>query len=99
MQKDYSWNSSTHICENSRYLKGVADGVAKCVINVTDTVSANVVTTVPIDSDDKKIRYKMVYYILHTFLLVTIILFMFTTISYHCAKLRSKKKCTGKSAI
>ena len=44
--------------------------------NVTNTISTNVTSTMSISSDDKKVRYKMDCYILHTFLLVTILLFM-----------------------
>ena len=69
------------------YLKSVADDsvivcddviiVADSVsTNVTNTVSANVTSTLPIHSDDKKVRYKIDYYILHTFLLVTTLLFV-----------------------
>ena len=61
---------STCICENSRYLKGVdGDLVIVCdkIVNVTNSVSTNITNTVPanvtrtvsINSDDKKVRYKM----------------------------------------
>ena len=63
-KRDYSWNPSTCICENSRYLKSFVDGlviVCKEIINVTDSVSTNVTNTistnvasaVSINSDDK----------------------------------------------
>ena len=63
-----SWNLSTCICENSKYLKSivddsaivyneiikVADSVSINVINtVPNTNSTNVKSTVPINSDDK----------------------------------------------
>ena len=41
MQKDYNWNPSTCICENSKYLKRVVDtSVTECdeVITVMDNV-------------------------------------------------------------
>ena len=71
------------ICDNSKYLKSIVDdSVIECdeVINfrdsvstnVTNTISKNVTVTVPINSDDKKVRYKMDYYIFHTFLIVVI---------------------------
>ena len=43
-KKDYSWNPSTCICENSKYLKSVADTlVAKCyeIVIVIDIASTN----------------------------------------------------------
>ena len=48
--------------------------------------------TESINFDNKKIRYKMDCYILHTFLLVTIFLFTITIICHHYAKHRSKQK-------
>ena len=45
-----------------------------------------------INSDDKKVKYKMDCYILHTVLLVTIFLYMITVICFHYAKHRSKQK-------
>ena len=39
--------------------------------NVTNTISTIVTSIVSINSDHKKIRYKMDCYILHTFLVVT----------------------------
>ena len=60
--------------------------------NVTNTISANVTSTVPITSDDKKVRYKIDCYILRTFLLATILLFMITIIFYHYSKHRFKQK-------
>ena len=35
--------------------------------NVTNTLSTNVTSTVSINSDDKKVRYEIACYILHTF--------------------------------
>ena len=42
------------------------------IINVTDSLLTNIMTTVSITSDDKKVRHEMNYYILHTFFLVVI---------------------------
>ena len=50
-EKDYSWNSSTCICENNKYLKSVADtSVTKCdeiviVMNNLSTKKTNTLTT------------------------------------------------------
>ena len=65
-KKDYSWNLSTYICENSKYLKSIADTlVIACdeIIPVMDIISTSVTntigTTVSIYSDDKKVRFKV----------------------------------------
>ena len=104
MQKRlYSWNPGSCICENGKYLKSIADtSIIKCneIINVMDSLSTNVTNTVPItvtstvsiSSNDKKVRYKMDYYILHTVLIVVILLFIIANIYYYYAKHRSKRK-------
>ena len=56
------------------------------IINGVDSVSTNV--TFSISSDDEKVRYKIDYYILNTFLLAAILLFITALICYHCAKHR-----------
>ena len=75
----------TCICENVKYLKSAVDD-SKTVcdeiiyvmdnisINVTSTVSANVTSTMLSKFDDKKVRYKMDCYILHTVLPMIILL-------------------------
>ena len=60
------------------------------IINVTNS-TAIVTNTLPINSDDKKVRHKMNYYILHTDFLVIILLFLIAFICYHYAN-RSKEK-------
>ena len=47
------------------------------------------------NSDDKKVRYKLDCYILHTVLLVIILLLIITIICYHCAKHKSNKESIG----
>ena len=66
---------------------------------MSNNISKNVTYTVPTNSDDKKVRYKIDVYILDTVLLVTISLFMMANIYYHYAKYRSKQKNTGTLAI
>ena len=51
--------------------------------NVTNTASLNVMITVSINSYDKKVRYKIDFYILHKFLLVTVVLFIIVITCYH----------------
>ena len=69
-------NYSTYICENSRYIKSAVDNSVAYdkVISVMNRVSTDVTSTVLInfDNKDKKVRYKMDFYILYTFLLVAI---------------------------
>ena len=82
MQKDYSWNPSTCICENSKYLKSIADtSVIGCdkIITVLDTMLTEmtnitvtyVTNTALINFHIKKVRN---YYILHTVLLAITLL-------------------------
>ena len=61
----------------------------------TNTVSTNVMSAVSINSDNKKVIYKIDCYICHTVLLVVILLFMITVISYYYTKHRSKQKRIG----
>ena len=49
-RKNYSWNSRTCICENSRNLKGIVHDlviVSDEIVNVTYSVSKNVTNTIP----------------------------------------------------
>ena len=63
--------------------------------NVSSAVSTNVTSTASINFHNKKLRYKMDCYILHTILLVTILLFINAIISYHYTKHRSKQNRIG----
>ena len=87
-KKDYNLNPSIWISEISRYLKRIFDdsvivydetvGLASIAsINATNNVPTNVTINVSVDSDNKKVRYKMDCYIFHTFLLGTITIFWF----------------------
>ena len=80
-KKDYSWNPSTCICENSKNLKSIVDAsVIVCdeILSVMDIVSTKmtntIATNVSINCHSKKVRYKIDCYILHTVLLVIILL-------------------------
>ena len=66
-KKDYSWNPSTCICKDRKYLKSIADtSVMTCdeIISVmyivptkiTHTIAANVMSTVWIKCQGKKVR-------------------------------------------
>ena len=110
-RKDYNWNPSTSIRDNSWYLNGTVDEsviVSDEIVNVTDigptnlantflTNETNVTRTVPMNSDDNNVGCKMDGYILHTFVLVIILLFIIAIIQkitilnhYHYTKHRSK---------
>ena len=75
---------------NNRYLKSIVDDcVIACdeIINVMDSVSINVRNTKLINAtkffsinSDNKLRHKVDCFVLHTFLLVTILLFMIAII-------------------
>ena len=56
-------------------------------------------STVLINSHNKKVRYKMVCYIFHDFLLVIILLFTIAIICYHYTKHGSKWKSIGTLSI
>ena len=99
MQKDYSWNPSTCICENRKYLKIVTDtSVITCdeIISVMDIISAimtnTIATNVSRNSDDKNVRYKIDCYTLDTVLLAIILLLIIAITCYHYARNRSKQK-------
>ena len=64
IKKDYSWYPSTCICENSKYLKSIADD-SKIVCdklyimeivstNGANTIATNATRTVSINPDEKK---------------------------------------------
>ena len=74
--KNDIWNPSTCIWENVEYLASIIDdSVIICdeIIIVADSVSTNVTSTVLANFDNKKVRYKMDYYILDTVLSAIII--------------------------
>ena len=77
LQKDYSWNPSTYVSENSKYLKSIADtSVITCDENlsVMDVVSTKMTYTIATN-----------VYILHRVLWEVILLLVTTIICYHYA--------------
>ena len=60
--------------------------------NVTNTLPTNVMSTVSRNLHNKKVNFKMDYYILHTVLLVITLLFTNTITCYRYAKHRAKLK-------
>ena len=99
-KKDYNWNPSTCTCENRKYLRSIADNsVIACdefihVMDILLTKIANTIgrRTVSMNSDGKKVKYKIDWFILHTVLSVIILLLIITIICYHYAKHRSNQK-------
>ena len=100
-KKDYSWNPSTHICENGKYLESIADtSVTECdeIIVVKDNVSTKKTNTIATkkhtiatnvaSTASINCHSKNVRdcYIFHVVLLVIILLLIITIISYHYAK-------------
>ena len=81
-KKDYSSNSSTCICENSKYLNNVVD---TSVTEYHEIIIA-IATNGSINSHRNKVRD---CYILHTVLLAIILLLVITIIWYHYAKHKS----------
>ena len=86
---DYSWNPSTCICKNSKYLKGITDTSVIMydeVIFVMDIVSTKKTNTiawnVTKNCHSKKARCKIDCYILHPVLLVIILILIITIICY-----------------
>ena len=64
-EKDYTWNPSTRICKNGKYLASIMDdSVIMCDEIIEETV--------PTNFNEKKTTYKMQnYYILLALLLIT----------------------------
>ena len=101
--KDVKVSVESIVCAKNRYLKSIVDNsviVCNEIVSITDSVSTNVISSVPanvtsnvsINSDNKKIRYKMNCYNLQMFMLVVILLFLITIICYHYTKHWSKLK-------
>ena len=93
-KENYSCSPSTCICENSKYLKSIADTtVTECdeIIIVMDNLSTKKTNTIATDGTSiasinchsKKVRD---CYILHTALLVIKLLLIITIICYHYSK-------------
>ena len=98
-KKDYSWNPSICICENDKYLKSILDtSVISCgeIISVMDIASTKMTNTiaknVSINSDGKKVKYKIDSYILNIVLLVIILLLIVTIICYIMQNIGQSKK-------
>ena len=78
-KKDYSWNPSPCICENSKYLISIADTSEIVFYEIisamdvastkkTSTIATNITSTGSINRHSKKVRYKTDCCILHSFI-------------------------------
>ena len=88
----YIWNPSTCASEINRYLKSVAGSLVIAWGELIDTVAKlhdNVSDDLSINLNDKKATCEMVYFILYTILLVTI-LFLEIIIYYYFIKHQTK---------
>ena len=90
-KKDYNYNPSTCICENSRYLN--SSSVTECdeiksVIDIVSTKETNVMSTPLINYHNIRIRD---CFILHTVLLPIILLLIIIIFCYHYEKLKGIK--------
>ena len=108
--KNYSWNLSICTFDSSSYLKSIVNAsIIMCdkIIYVMDILStnrlnaliANVMSNVSINLNDKKVSYKINFYILHMVLLSIMLLFIIAVSCYHYAKHRSKQKNIGVPTI
>ena len=71
-KEEYVWNPSTWASEIDEYLKRYTS--CADIIDVVAKLGDVTPETVSISSDDKRATYKMDYYVLYEFLLVTILL-------------------------
>ena len=56
-KKDYSWNTSTYICENGKYLKSIANDskiVFDEIANVMDIVSTKITNAIVTNATSTK---------------------------------------------
>ena len=92
-------NLSTCICENSKYLKSIADtSVIACeeIISVMDIIVSTKITNTTAtnlrkDCHSKRLRYKSDCYILHTDLLAILLILTITIICYIMQRISKKK--------
>ena len=96
-KKYYSWNPSTCICQNSKYLKSTADtsviacdNILFCLDIVSTKMTITIARNVSINCHSKKVRYKIQCYVSHTILLAIILLLIIAIICYYYAKHTSK---------
>ena len=96
-KKDYSWNPSTRMCNNNKYLKNIVEtSVIECgeiittmdiaSAKMTNTIATNVTSTASINCRSIKVRD---CYILLTVLLGIILLLIIIIVCYYYGKQNS----------
>ena len=86
-EKDYIWNPATSSCENDKYLASIVDD---SLITCDDLYRKKEVTT---SFNEKKMTCKTKnFYILLTFLLITITLLIAISIYFYLIKYKAKQK-------
>ena len=87
-QKDYIWNPATCSCENEKYLASIID---ELVITCDEIMEET--KTIPTNFHEKNITCKIQnFYILLTFLLITIALLIALSIYCYLIKFRANQK-------
>ena len=89
-KKDYSWNPSICICENSNYLEKFSNCIWWYVVDILPAKTTNTIATnVAKNCHSIKVRD---CYIFHTVLLTILLLLIIILICYYSTKHRSKQK-------
>ena len=99
-EKDYIWNPATCSCENGKYVGSIIDDSVIMhdeIINMTKTVPSKITSTKTVqtnfNNNKKKIACKTrQFYILRTFLLLTIALLIVVSIYFYLIKYQAKQK-------
>ena len=97
-EKDYIWNPATYSCQNKKYLASIMDGSA---VTFDENIDAGVeaklnneeTETFSANFNEKNITYKTQnFYILLSFLLITIALLIAVSIYFYLIKYWAKQK-------
>ena len=95
-EKDYIWNLATCSCQNVKYLASIMDDSAiTCDEIIDDEATSNdeETKTFPTNFNETNINYRAEnFYILLTFLLITIALLIAVSIYCYLKKYRAKRK-------
>lgn len=78
-------------CETNSYLKSIASGLVITFDAIIDASQTKASDNFSMNLNDKEATSKMVYYIFHIILLVTLLLIVNSIICYHFVKHGSKQ--------
>ena len=91
-EKEYVWNRHACICENGKYLESIMDDLVTTCDVVTDSYDEEI-KTVQTNFNEKNVTCRTLsFYILLTFLLITISLLIAISICCYLIKYRAKQK-------